>query len=153
MSSLLTSESKQKNYSNPFRIRIFLFLSFSFGIGTINTFIHSAVPSKTIPVFRPKRAKTLLAPCENIRFSSLFAVGGEELRIFSQAKPYRCSLSIRRFWGKGERWKRKRERGEGRPDTQATTDGAAHTHGIYKGVPPGVLNKAQTVPFIRACLN
>ena len=31
------------------------------------------------------------------------------------------SLSIRRFWGKGERWKRKRERGSpiGRPDTQA----------------------------------
>ena len=29
-------------------------------------------------------------------------------------------------------------------------DGSAHTHGIYKGVPPGVLNKAQTVPFIRA---
>ena len=24
-----------------------------------------------------------------------------------------CSLSIRRFWGKGERWKRKRERAEG----------------------------------------
>ena len=24
-----------------------------------------------------------------------------------------ASLSIRRFWGKGERWKRKRERGEG----------------------------------------
>ena len=43
----------------------------------------------------------------------------------------KTSLSIRRFWGKGERWKRKRERGEGfssppppspigRPDTQAT---------------------------------
>ena len=30
------------------------------------------------------------------------------------------SLSIRRFWGKGERWKRKREKGEGRPDTQAS---------------------------------
>ena len=28
-------------YSNPFRIRIFLFLSYSFGIETINTFIHS----------------------------------------------------------------------------------------------------------------
>ena len=28
------------------------------------------------------------------------------------------SLSIRRFWGKGERWKRKLERG--RPDTQAS---------------------------------
>ena len=40
-----------------------------------------------------------------------------------------ASLSIWRFWGKGERWKRKRERAEreklspsplGRPDTQAT---------------------------------
>ena len=27
-------------------------------------------------------------------------------------------------------------------------DGSAHTHGIYKGVPPGVLNKAKTVPLI-----
>ena len=25
----------------------------------------------------------------------------------------KTSLSIRRFWGKGEKWKRKRERGEG----------------------------------------
>ena len=25
-----------------------------------------------------------------------------------------CSLSIRRFWGKGEKWKRKRKRGEGK---------------------------------------
>ena len=31
----------QKNSSNPFRVRIFLFLSYSFGIETINTFIHS----------------------------------------------------------------------------------------------------------------
>ena len=36
----------------------------------------------------------------------------------------KCSLSIRRFWGKGERWKRKRENllspsPLGRPDTQA----------------------------------
>ena len=35
------------NSSNP--LRIFLFLSYSFGIETINTFIHSVVPSKTIP--------------------------------------------------------------------------------------------------------
>ena len=53
---------------NPFQIRIFLFLSYSFGTETINTFIHSLVPSKTIldsrpkwaksiPVFRPKRRK------------------------------------------------------------------------------------------------
>ena len=41
MSSLLRLERKQKNSSNPFRIRIFLFLSYSFGIETINTFIRS----------------------------------------------------------------------------------------------------------------
>ena len=43
------------------------------------------------------------------------------------AKP---SLSIRRFWGKGERWKRKLERGEGeegRPDTQARRN-LVHVH-------------------------
>ena len=55
-------------YSNPFRIPIFLFLSHSFGFETINTFINSEVPWKTIPyskrkwakcvpVFRPKRRK------------------------------------------------------------------------------------------------
>ena len=41
MLSLLRLERKPKNSSNPFRIRIFLFLSYSFGIETINTFIHS----------------------------------------------------------------------------------------------------------------
>ena len=69
MLSLLSRQSANKNYSNPFRIRIFLFLAYSFGIVTVNTFIHSVVPSKTIPdsrpiwakcipVFRPKRRKT-----------------------------------------------------------------------------------------------
>ena len=68
MLSLLRLERKQNNYSNPFPIRIFLFLSYSSGIETISTFIHSVVPSKTqpdsrpkwakcIPVFRPKRRK------------------------------------------------------------------------------------------------
>ena len=70
LSSLLRLEQQPKKiYSNPLRIRIFLFLSYSFGIETINTFIHSrTVPSKTIPnsrqkwvkcipVFRPKRRK------------------------------------------------------------------------------------------------
>ena len=41
MLSLLRLERKQKNYSNPFRIRTFLFLYFSFEIETVNTFIHS----------------------------------------------------------------------------------------------------------------
>ena len=70
MLSLLRLERKQNNYSKPFRIRIFLFLSYSSGIETISTFIHSVVLSKTIPdsrptwakripVFGPKRAKTL----------------------------------------------------------------------------------------------
>ena len=53
----------------PFRIRIFLFFSYSFGIKTINTFIHyrnqlqKTIPDsrpkwvKSTPVFRPKRPK------------------------------------------------------------------------------------------------
>ena len=41
---------------------IYIFLSYSFGIETINTFIHSWwVPSKTIPDSRPKWAKCILA--------------------------------------------------------------------------------------------
>ena len=57
MLSLLRFELKQKYFSNPFRIRIFLFLSYSFGIETINTFIHSVVSSKAIPHSRQKWAK------------------------------------------------------------------------------------------------
>ena len=57
--SLLRLECKQNNSSNPFRIRIFLFLPHSSGIETINTFIHSVVPSKTIPDSRPKWAKCI----------------------------------------------------------------------------------------------
>ena len=59
MLSLLRLERKQKNYSNPSRIGILLFLSYSFGIETINTFIHSIVLSKTIPDSRPKWAKCI----------------------------------------------------------------------------------------------
>ena len=75
MSSLLRLERKQKKIiqSNPFRIRIFLVLSHSFGIETINTFIHSRSSlenqtrfqtkmGKTIPVFRPKRRKYRTRP-------------------------------------------------------------------------------------------
>ena len=50
---------KQKYSSNPFRVRIFLFLSHSFGIETINTFLYSEIPSKTIPDSRPKWAKCI----------------------------------------------------------------------------------------------
>ena len=53
-------EHKQKNYSNPNGISIFLFLSYSFGFETMNTFIHcslSIVPLKTIPDSGTKWAK------------------------------------------------------------------------------------------------
>ena len=56
MLSLLRLERKQKKYANPFSVRIFLFFSCTFEIETVNTFIHSVVPSKTIPDSRPKWA-------------------------------------------------------------------------------------------------
>ena len=70
MSSFLRLERKQKNYSNPFRIRIFLRLSFTFGIETINMFIHSRSSlenhtrsqtkmGKICTCFQIKRRKTL----------------------------------------------------------------------------------------------
>ena len=50
MLSLLRSGCKQTNSSNPFWIGIFLFLSYSFGLKTINTFIHSVVASIPYPI-------------------------------------------------------------------------------------------------------
>ena len=65
MSSLLRLDRKQKNSSTLFRIRIVFLLSYSFGIETINTFIHSVVPSKTIPDSRPKWAKSIPVSDQN----------------------------------------------------------------------------------------
>ena len=57
MSSSPRLEPKQKNSSNPFRIPIFLFLSYSFGIN--EKYVHHATlaRSKTIPDSRTKWAK------------------------------------------------------------------------------------------------
>ena len=55
--SLLRLERKQKNYSNAFRIRIFLFLTYSFGIETINTFIHSHSSLENHTRFQTKMGK------------------------------------------------------------------------------------------------
>ena len=102
----LDQRANKKN-SNPFGIRIFLFLSFSFGIETINTqTLRSSLETHTR--FQTKTGQKPTSLCKH---------------------PFLLAL---RRWG---------------------PDGSAQTHGIYKGVPPGVLNKAQTVPFIRACLN
>ena len=43
--------------SNPFRIRIFLFLSYSFGTETINTFIHSCSSLENHTWFQTKMGK------------------------------------------------------------------------------------------------
>ena len=57
MLSLLRLECRQKNYSIPFRIRLFLFLSYSFGIETVNTFIHSRSSLKNHTQFQTKMGK------------------------------------------------------------------------------------------------
>ena len=59
MLSLLRLERKRKNSSNPFRILIFFFLSYSFGIETPSKSIPDSRPKwpKCIPVFTPKRRK------------------------------------------------------------------------------------------------
>ena len=55
--SLLRLERNQKNSSNPFRIRILLFLSYSFAIETMNTFIHSRNSLKNYIRFQTKMGK------------------------------------------------------------------------------------------------
>ena len=57
MLSLLRLEHKQKNSSNPFRIRIFLFLSYSFRIAMIRTFVHSCSSLKSHTRFQTKMSK------------------------------------------------------------------------------------------------
>ena len=57
MSSLLRLERKQKNSSNPCRIRIFFFLSYSFRIETIDTFISSRSSLKNHTRFQTKMGK------------------------------------------------------------------------------------------------
>ena len=46
MLSLVRLERKQTNSSNPFRIRIFLFLSYSSGIETINSRAPAPIPDQ-----------------------------------------------------------------------------------------------------------
>ena len=48
---------KHKNYSNPFRICLFLFLSYSFGIETIKMFIHSSSSLENPNRFQTKMGK------------------------------------------------------------------------------------------------
>ena len=55
--SLLRFGRKHKNYSNLFRIRIFHFLSYSFGIETIKMFVHSRSYPENHTRFQTKKGK------------------------------------------------------------------------------------------------
>ena len=55
----LAIKAQTKNIQIHFEFACFLFLSYSFGNETLNTFTHSVVPSKTIPDSRPKTAKCI----------------------------------------------------------------------------------------------
>ena len=57
MLSLLRLERKQKNYSNPFRIGIFLFLSYSFGIEN-HTRFQTKISKSEYPFSDQNGAKT-----------------------------------------------------------------------------------------------
>ena len=60
MLSLLRLErKKKKNSSNPLRIRMFLFLSYSFGIETINTFINSCSSLENHTRFQTKNVQSV----------------------------------------------------------------------------------------------
>ena len=108
MLSLLTLERKQTNSSKSFRIRIFLFLSYSFGMEAINFSYIPVVPSKTIPdsrlkwakciaVFRPKRLKNttrwggtylygIPRNRRNSRYSHCFCLLGVQTKFIQQIK-------------------------------------------------------------------
>ena len=58
--SLLRLGRKHKNYSNLFGIRIFLFLSYSFGIETIKMFIHSRSSPENHTRFQTKMGKVYI---------------------------------------------------------------------------------------------
>ena len=57
MLAFLSSERKQNNSSNPIRIRKFLFLSYSFEIEMINTFIHFRSSLENHTRFQTKTAQ------------------------------------------------------------------------------------------------
>ena len=54
---IIRLECKQNNSSNPFLIRIFLFLSFSFAIETRNTFVNSCSSLENHTRFQTKMGK------------------------------------------------------------------------------------------------
>ena len=107
MSSLLRLEQQQKGFLNPFWIRIFLFLFYSFGIETINTFIHSrsclenhARPqTKMGKVYTCFQSKTAQKPYRLGRYIPIWLVKGvpppPPLRILSvQDRASRAAHSI-----------------------------------------------------------
>ena len=62
MLPLLQIKAQTKIFWNPFRIRIFLFLSYSFGIKTINTFLHSRSSLENHTQFQTKMGEVYSYP-------------------------------------------------------------------------------------------
>ena len=71
MVSLLRLERKQKNSSIPFRIRIFFFLSNSFGIATVKTFIQQRSSLKNHTRFQTKMGKVVYPFSDQTRAKTL----------------------------------------------------------------------------------
>jgi len=78
----ISQERIQKNSSNPFRIRIFLLLSYSFRIETINTVIHSRSSLENHSRFQTNmckvyiffQSKTAKKPCAMGRHISIWLI-------------------------------------------------------------------------------
>ena len=99
MLSLLRLEPKHQNYSNPFRIRIFLFLCFSFGIEMINKYTlcsslanHTRFQTKMGKVYTRFQTKTPQKPYpmgRHIRTCALGLREGQDLgHSFSQLQVF-----------------------------------------------------------------
>ena len=101
--SLLRLERKQNSSSNPFRIRIFLFLSYSLEMETINFSYIPIVPdsrpkwAQCIPVFRPKRCKNLTQRCGSYLYS-LFKGAPPPPPVYVNKRGYRFGMKEVKFF-------------------------------------------------------
>ena len=142
MFSLLRLERKQKSSWNPFRIRIvFLFLSALLIWNLNDKYVHTqpVVPSKTIAVSRPKRAKCI--ECFHSRGQHLckFIITKESVCIRKEFNSHRIGLGHqhgRRFIVLGHQY--------GRRDVMwkhsiPVFRPKRRKHPLYKGVSPPLL--------------
>ena len=75
MLPLLRLERKQKNSSKAFRIRIFLFHSYSFGIETVNMFIPSRSSLENHTRFQTKMGKAYITSFQTKKAQKPYPLG------------------------------------------------------------------------------